>query len=359
MSNTVAAHSSDDQRLFGLDLIRAAAIILVILAHGSNFPGNPFSWVPAATSRLGWVSGVVGVEMFFCLSGFLIGILMSRITHHGITPRSAWIFLLRRWMRTLPLYYLVLLALVLFPVLEPSQRPAFWPYALLVQNAVNPMPASNWFGTSWSLVIEEWSYIVVAALALITARFHRHPILLVAIILCVAGTVFRLWGLHLGGDWDTSVRKMFLTRLDAIAWGMILAWFWFNHQKATLAWARASLPASLPLLVVLVWIISRPDLLSTDFGRIAVLPLFAAALCMVMPTIIILPAPNIIKPIITFLARISYTLYLVHWSVMFLVPQLVSRGWQFICYIGLSVAVATILTVVIERPVLRLRPRQV
>jgi peptidoglycan/LPS O-acetylase OafA/YrhL len=111
--------------------------------------------------------------------------------------------------------------------------------------------------------------------------------------------------------------------------------------------------------VVLVWIISRPDLLSTDFGRIAVLPLFAAALCMVMPTIIILPSPNIIKPIITFVARISYTLYLVHWSVMFLVPQLVSRGWQFISYLGLSVAAATILTVVIERPVLRLRPRQV
>jgi len=89
MSNTVDAHGSDDRRLFGLDLIRAAAIILVVLAHGTSFPGNPFSWVPAATSRLGWVSGVVGVEMFFCLSGFLIGILMSRITHHGITPRSA------------------------------------------------------------------------------------------------------------------------------------------------------------------------------------------------------------------------------------------------------------------------------
>jgi len=242
--------------------------------------------------------------MFCCLSGFLIGSLMRRISSNGITPRAAWIFLLRRWMRTLPLYYLVLLALVLFPVLEPSQRPAFWPYALLVQNAVNPMPASNWFGTSWSLVIEEWSYIVVAALALITARFHRHPILLVAIIACVAGTAYRLWRLHLGGDWDTSVRKIFLTRLDAIAWGMLLAWFWFNHQKAALAWARASLPASLPLLLVLVWIISRPDLLSTEFGGIAVLPLFVAALCMVMPIIITLPAPILIMLMITFVAFI-------------------------------------------------------
>jgi len=242
--------------------------------------------------------------MFCCLSGFLIGSLMRRISSNGITPRAAWIFLLRRWMRTLPLYYLVLLALVLFPVLEPSQRPAFWPYALLVQNAVNPMPASNWFGTSWSLVNEEWSYIVVAALALITGRFHRHPILLVAIIACVAGTAYRLWRLHLGGDWDTSVRKIFLTRLDAIAWGMLLAWFWFNHQKAALAWARASLPASLPLLLVLVWIISRPDLLSTEFGGIAVLPLFVAALCMVMPIIITLPAPILIMLMITFVAFI-------------------------------------------------------
>jgi peptidoglycan/LPS O-acetylase OafA/YrhL len=284
---------------------------------------------------------------------------MSRIINNGITARSAWIFLLRRWMRTLPLYYLVLLALVMFPVLEPSYRPALWPYALLVQNAVNPMPASNWFGTSWSLVIEEWSYILVAVVAMIAARFHLQSILVVAIILCVIGAAYRLWGLHLGGDWDTSVRKMLLMRLDAIAWGMLLAWFWSNHQKATLSWARASLPASLPLLLVLVWIVSRPDLLSTDFGRIAVLPLFAAAFCMVMPTIIMLPAPVVITPIISFLARISYTLYLAHWSVMFLVPRFVAKEWQFISYIVLSCASAAILTEVIERPVLRLRPRQV
>jgi peptidoglycan/LPS O-acetylase OafA/YrhL len=44
---------------------------------------------------------------------------------------------------------------------------------------------------------------------------------------------------------------------------------------------------------------------------------------------------------------------------MFLVPNIVSKGWQFTLYAVLSVAVATILTVVIERPVLRLRPRQV
>jgi peptidoglycan/LPS O-acetylase OafA/YrhL len=103
MPDPFDAHGSDDRPLFGLDLIRAAAIILVVLAHGTSSPGHPFSKLPAATSRLGWVSGVVGVEMFFCLSGFLIGSLMRRISSNGITRHSAWISLLRRWMRTPPL----------------------------------------------------------------------------------------------------------------------------------------------------------------------------------------------------------------------------------------------------------------
>jgi hypothetical protein len=347
------------QRLFGLDLVRAVAILLVLLAHGVLFPGNPLGWLPVPALRLSWISGVIGVELFYCLSGFLIGSLLVRIAANGIGWRSAWVFLLRRWMRTLPLYYLILGALVLVPALDRAPRPEVWRYALLVQNALTPMPESNWFGTSWSLVIEEWSYLAALALVALAARFTRRPVLFAGLALCCAGLVLRLLALRVGGDWDTTVRKMLLTRMDAIAPGIVLAWFWADRRQAVLDWARASLPATVPLLAISVWILSRQELLPTDYGRVLALPVLAAAMCMVLPVVIGLPAPPVIGPLVRWTARTSYALYLVHWSAMWVALAMVPPPWQYAVYVSASVSAAIVLSLAVEMPIMRLRPRQV
>ncbi len=90
-------------RNVGLDLLRAIAISLVIFTHGLSFLKPYSSPLFTAVFASGW-PGVLGVELFFCLSGFLIGTLLIGIERRGSSNREIGIFLLRRWMRTLPLY---------------------------------------------------------------------------------------------------------------------------------------------------------------------------------------------------------------------------------------------------------------
>jgi peptidoglycan/LPS O-acetylase OafA/YrhL len=87
-------------RNFGLDLIRAISIWMVLLHHaGFNIEGlQPLTL------------GAVGVEVFFVLSGFLIGGILFREIDKGKsifqTLKRFWT---RRWLRILPLYYAILL----------------------------------------------------------------------------------------------------------------------------------------------------------------------------------------------------------------------------------------------------------
>src|SRR5690349_15005952 len=141
--------SARGERRFGLDAARAAAILMIVFTHGQTFFPSADQY-RGTLATIGGVTATYGVELFFALSGFLIGGLLLDLQERGATRRAIRIFLVRRWMRTLPLYYLALLTLLLFPVLEPSSQHRLSSYFLLIQNFVTPMPASNWFGISWS-----------------------------------------------------------------------------------------------------------------------------------------------------------------------------------------------------------------
>ena len=87
------------RRFFGLDLIRAIAISSVVYVHSAGIlvlTGHDFlpSWLD-------------GVELFFVLSGFLIGGLLIDISDRQPSLRAWLIFMIRRWMRTLPAYFVV------------------------------------------------------------------------------------------------------------------------------------------------------------------------------------------------------------------------------------------------------------
>src|SRR4051794_25447542 len=94
------------QRVYGLDILRALAILEVVYAHAFRF----------TDSRLPFLYDGVGI--FFVLSGYLIGgILLKTINTTEFRKENLLKFWYRRWWRTLPAYYFVLVSIILFHVL--------------------------------------------------------------------------------------------------------------------------------------------------------------------------------------------------------------------------------------------------
>jgi peptidoglycan/LPS O-acetylase OafA/YrhL len=161
------------QHIKSLDGIRGIAILLVLTYHLLNF-GFLFPFF-----NLGWM----GVDLFFVLSGFLItGILLDTKFQKGFIQS----FLLRRALRTLPLYYAVLIGFsVIAPFLSPVKwfteyQVYFWTHTsnflFLQKGFFVPL------GHFWSLAIEEqfylfWPFVV---LVLTPKRLLAFSILLIA-----------------------------------------------------------------------------------------------------------------------------------------------------------------------------------
>src|SRR5258708_1726234 len=98
---------TEHKRIYGLDILRAIAILLVLYSHSIPFLSGIFS------SKLLSLPIIDGVSIFFVLSGFLIGgILIKIIEKEGVSKVGLLNFWIRRWMRTLPLYYFVLTLLI-------------------------------------------------------------------------------------------------------------------------------------------------------------------------------------------------------------------------------------------------------
>ncbi|WP_229508000.1 acyltransferase [Massilia sp. Dwa41.01b] len=145
-------------RLPGLDTLRALAVTLVVLHHYTLFVSNDdytFGWV----GRIGWI----GVDLFFALSGYLIGnqIFAGLRSEAGLSlPR----FYARRLLRTLPNYLVVLLVYVLSrAVREEAPLLPLFRYLSFTQNL--GLAPGTAFSHSWSLAIEEQFYLVLPALA--------------------------------------------------------------------------------------------------------------------------------------------------------------------------------------------------
>lgn len=155
--------STSTIRVHGLDTLRALAVTLVVLHHYVLFVSDAptFGWV----GEVGWV----GVDLFFALSGYLIGnqIFAALKSQGGFSLKR---FYARRLLRTLPNYWVVLALYFLWPAFRGgAPLLPLWEYASFIQNfALEPGSA---FSHSWSLAIEEQFYVLLPGLALLGAVF--------------------------------------------------------------------------------------------------------------------------------------------------------------------------------------------
>jgi peptidoglycan/LPS O-acetylase OafA/YrhL len=152
-------------RVRGLDTLRAAAIVLVLMYHYLCFVSGESTF--GVFSTVGWV----GVDLFFVLSGYLIGNQILSPIAKG-QPFSLRTFFGRRLLRTLPNYYFVLALYLLFPaVLAGSSTASTWRFLTFTQNF--GLGYGQTFTHSWSLCIEEQFYLILPLVAVLLAKYAR------------------------------------------------------------------------------------------------------------------------------------------------------------------------------------------
>jgi len=346
------------KRIHGLDLLRSLAIGLVMLGHAGQIVQLRF---PGIAPFVG--TGPFGVDLFFVLSGFLIGGILLRLREDLAGPRTLAGFWLSRALRTLPSYYLFVLVNVAVRLLVYRYPFQSWrtvvPYLFFGQSLFR---RPDWFFVeSWSLCVEEWFYFLLPVALFLCLRVLRRmlPVYCTLVGAMIAASVC-LRAVLRPGDLDSLA---VVYHADSIGLGLAAAavaaarpaaWLragpaaaWAGAALAALAYAYAVRPhdeaslaacAAAPFLRALGYALLLPWAANRMAGGAGPLEAATAAV-----------------------ARWSYSLYLTNFicsitSMIFVMPRL-----------GITAAVAAMLASSLlasaalyrwfERPVLELRGR--
>lgn len=370
------------ERTSGLDVCRSIAILLVLSGHLlAHSQPNPLL-------RQAGFLGLFGVDLFYCLSGFLIGrILLAESQSWHREPASGLLgFWFRRWMRTLPLYYFYLAVLLHLNWTRVNSLGAQLPYLFFCQNLAAPMPVyygpSVWpmpifYGLSWSLAVEEWFYLLfplVLMLFLGLGASARRAALLAVAVFCIVPFGLR-WYMppHIAelGNFDEELRHVVIFRLDALGMGVLAAYL-FIYERSRFNVLRRLWPLGVLLVALLA---SATKLRYPGFaGSRALAPVYfavsALAFALLIPKFHGLPAfrHEFLNRFFRFTSLISYSLYLGHVLAFVAVFRLLQRfhlydlvypnPWMLypLCLIA-AYGLATVTYLAIERPMLRWREK--
>src|SRR3989440_5721620 len=155
------------ERQAGLDLLRALAIIVVVVYHAALFGFK----LPGGVDRFGWI----GVDLFFVLSGYLIGgQLLTPLARDQ--PIKLGRFFARRALRIMPAYFVVLAIYFLLPSWReyPEMSQPLWKFLLSVQNIA--LHGGTAFSHAWSLAVEDQFYLALPFILLFVNRWPRAAV---------------------------------------------------------------------------------------------------------------------------------------------------------------------------------------
>lgn len=361
-------------RIFGLDLIRALAILLVLFSHVYYLID---STNPLVISLSG-LSGFAGVELFFVLSGYLIGsILLRQYIADNFSLQSIFIFLKRRWFRTLPNYYLVLLVNLAIAFFLGYSSQYWYDYFFFFQNFKSYY--IGFFSESWSLSIEEWTYILLPFSLFFVLKFgnklSKKGTFLFAILLLIAlAHILRYFNMKNSEIstmeiWNTNLKSIVIYRFDTILFGVLLAW-WHHFYEDFLNQYKVYfliLSAHLFVLQFVVLNVLGVDIVSCPvYFLVFYFTLSSMIFFLVLPYFLFWKnAPQVFSTVIVFISKTSYSVYLIHYSIVVVVfkyilnqflHQLPTSLILFI-YFGITFSLSYVLYRFFEKPIMNWRDR--
>jgi peptidoglycan/LPS O-acetylase OafA/YrhL len=213
-------------RIPELDGLRGIAVVMVLIFHYINNQLSPLDLESGILSTLKVTTSFFwsGVDLFFILSGFLIGSILLKYKGQKNYFKT---FYIRRFLRIVPVFYLLLICYILLREInipDPGnflfrdELPLF-PFFLFLQNYVQaaydtfgPVP----LGPTWSLAVEEQFYLILPSIIFFTPKKWLPFIVLPCIL---AAPFFR----YFAETWYKSYFP-FQMRMDTLFFGVLLAY---------------------------------------------------------------------------------------------------------------------------------------
>lgn len=312
-----------------IEILRALAIIMVLIQH---FPSLYF-WSDHAffTSVNKHISFWSGVDLFLCISGFVVGCSLIGLFElvsidKNKTRKIVLSFFIKRAFRLLPtsvFWVLVIITLTYTYNLSGAFGDKRWniyqAISVLTYNynilshymLINQLPAT--FGPYWSLNLEEQFYF---ALPLFIIFIKRYKIPALLLLITIQFFITRQ---------DTY---LFNFRLDALCWGVILSLLFINGRLNSLEplFMKSKWISFLttPILIILLMLLI-PLLHTSQFmvGSIAIISMLLVYLASFNKKYIFMPIP--IRKVMLYIGSRSYAIYLIHMPVIYFIQESVVR----------------------------------
>lgn len=359
-----------------LDGVRGLAVLFIVVWHYVGIPLPPAGvsqahhWIPSFKGSL--IIFRTGVDLFFVLSGFLIGGILMDHRESGAYYRT---FYARRVLRIFPIYFALLLIFAV-SILLGAHGPLFdgpipmFAYVTMTQNYFMShfdTYGALWLGATWSLAVEEQFYL---GFPLIIRR-ARVPLPWLFVAGIVGAPALRI-ACYYHYHNDFAADTWLPCRLDDLCWGALIAyamrsprsWTALKHRRRQLWGAFAILVAAPTLLDAAL--ARDVGFHMSMWGHTTLALLYACFLLVVVVDAGTDATRFLRQPVLRYLGQISYATYLVHGIVLAAFFQIVNRGTALDSLADVSVVLAALFVTLIiaalsyryfERPALRLGRR--
>lgn len=343
-------------RIFGLDLVRALSVGAVVVAHSG------YDYI------FGFRFGVIAIEYFFVMSGFLVGEMLIKEFHNGSNFKLLMNFWIKRWFRTLPLYYLILFIKICISV--PFVGYKVWPYLFFLQNNVGGI---SFFPVSWTLVIEEWFYLIMPLVIFLFFRkgIQREKFLWFAIAVIAAQIALRILYISVKEVPWGGIVGSFPFRFDSFMIGVFIAFIKVDYRKIFDRLAKPDVFTITCIIFALYIIVFAKSnggesnsmvIWTRTFG----FTLTSIFLALQMPFLNNseflnnINPENFFKRVFTWLSLLSYPIYLIHMDVFKYIgaffPTLPYSAYLLISYI-IILLISYLLIVFFHQPVTESRKK--
>jgi peptidoglycan/LPS O-acetylase OafA/YrhL len=316
-----------EARLSSLDAVRGLAAFSVAVPHYFLFRGSD--------NKILEFMSVVAVEVFFVLSGVVLAAQLMHCVETG-SFRDVKVFYIRRWMRTLPPFIIVLLGMAILTGNVFSGD--FFAYLFFVRNFERVREANDFFMVAWSLAVEEWFYFIFPVFLVLVTR--RAPAVVAGVAFLVLFLIAKI------------VTMVFFPEIFAMGRRVIL----MRLAGSRLALAFAVAPLCLVSLLLTWWAAQAGSVMVYAYAA----PVFAGCLITLAVGAEPLFARSWIAAFAAFLASISYMVYLSHTILITVMsPRLagVNEWAQFAIYLVTLIAFCWASYAYMESRILKARPK--